>query len=71
MAEARLFYESDCNLDVLSGKTCYIGTWSTGLRTCNSNLHESGVNVIVGLYKGSKSWKKVEDLGLKVMETLI
>ena len=33
------------------------------------NLHESGVNVIVGLYKGSKSWKKVEDLGLKVMET--
>ncbi|WP_010168400.1 ketol-acid reductoisomerase, partial [Candidatus Epulonipiscium viviparus] len=31
------------------------------------NLHESGFNVIVGLYDGSPSWKKAEDAGLKVM----
>ena len=69
MAEARLFYESDCNLDVLSGKTVAIVGFGSQGHAHALNLHESGVNVIVGLYKGSKSWKKVEDLGLKVMET--
>ena len=69
MAEARLFYESDCNLDVLSGETVAIVGFGSQGHAHALNLHESGVNVIVGLYKGSKSWKKVEDLGLKVMET--
>ena len=69
MAEARLFYESDCNLDVLSGKTVAIVGFGSQGHAHALNLHESGVNVIVGLYKGSKSWKKVEALGLKVMET--
>ena len=69
MAEARLFYESDCNLDVLSGKTVAIVGFGSQGHAHALNLHESGVDVIVGLYKGSKSWKKVEDLGLKVMET--
>ena len=59
MAEARLFYESDCNLDVLSGKTVAIVGFGSQGHAHALNLHESGVNVIVGLYKGSKSWKKV------------
>jgi ketol-acid reductoisomerase len=33
------------------------------------NLHESGLDVVVGLYAGSPSWKKAEDAGLKVMKT--
>ena len=68
MAEARLFYESDCNLDVLSGKTVAIVGFGSQGHAHALNLHESGVNVIVGLYKGSKSWKMVAALGLKFMD---
>ena len=69
MAEARIFYESDCNLSVLDGKTVAIIGFGSQGHAHALNLHESGVNVIVGLYEGSKSWKHVEDLGLKVMTT--
>ena len=69
MAEARMFYESDCNLDVLSGKTVAIIGFGSQGHAHALNLHESGVNVVVGLYEGSKSWKHVEELGLKVMTT--
>ncbi|MGN1201812.1 MAG: ketol-acid reductoisomerase, partial [Eubacterium sp.] len=69
MAEAKIFYESDCNLDVLSGKTVAIIGFGSQGHAHALNLHESGVNVIVGLYEGSKSWKHVEELGLKVMTT--
>ena len=47
MAEARLFYESDCNLDVLSGKTVAIVGFGSQGHAHALNLHESGVNVIV------------------------
>lgn len=69
MAEAKIFYESDCNLDVLSGKTVAIIGFGSQGHAHALNLHESGVDVIVGLYEGSKSWKHVEELGLKVMTT--
>ena len=69
MAEARIFYESDCNLDVLSGKTVAIIGFGSQGHAHALNLHESGVDVIVGLYEGSKSWKHAEELGLKVMTT--
>lgn len=69
MADAKIFYESDCNLDVLSGKTVAIIGFGSQGHAHALNLHESGVNVIVGLYEGSKSWKHVEELGLKVMTT--
>ena len=66
MAEARLFYESDCNLDVLSGKTVAIVGFASQGHAHALNLKESGCNVIVGLYEGSKSWKKAEEQGFKV-----
>ncbi len=69
MADAKIFYESDCNLDVLSGKTVAIIGFGSQGHAHALNLHESGVDVIVGLYEGSKSWSKVESLGLKVMTT--
>ncbi len=69
MAEAKIYYESDCNLSVLDGKTVAIIGFGSQGHAHALNLHESGVNVIVGLYEGSRSWKHVEELGLKVMTT--
>jgi len=67
--EARLFYESDCDLKLLDGKTvAIIGYGSQGCAHAN-NLKDSGVNVIVGLKKGSKSAPKAEAYGIPVYET--
>ncbi|MBB5182450.1 ketol-acid reductoisomerase [Catenisphaera adipataccumulans] len=67
MAEqARIFYEKDCNLSYLDGKTVAVIGYGSQGHAHALNLKESGVNVVVGLYKGSKSWKKAEDQGLKV-----
>jgi len=64
---AKIYYESDCNLDYLNGKkVAVIGYGSQG-HAHALNLHDSGVDVIVGLYEGSKSWAKAEEAGLKVM----
>ena len=64
---AKVYYEQDCNLGFLKGKkVAVIGYGSQG-HAHALNLHESGVDVIVGLYKGSKSWEKAEAAGLKVM----
>ena len=50
------YYDSDCNLGVLDGKTvAVIGFGSQG-HAHSENLAESGVNVVVGLRKGSAHW---------------
>lgn len=63
---AKMFYESDCNLSLLDGKTVAVIGYGSQGHAHALNLHESGVNVIVGLYEGSKSWKEAEAAGLKV-----
>jgi len=63
---SKMYYESDCNLGLLKGKKVAIIGYGSQGHAHALNLHESGVNVIVGLYEGSKSWKKAEDAGLKV-----
>lgn len=63
---AKMFYESDCNLGLLNGKTVAIIGYGSQGHAHALNLHESGVNVVVGLYEGSRSWKKAEQAGLKV-----
>lgn len=62
------YYDSDCNLGLLDGKTVAIMGYGSQGHAHALNLHESGVNVVVGLRKSSASWKKAEDAGLKVME---
>lgn len=64
---AKLYYQHDCNLDYLKKKTVAIIGYGSQGHAHALNLHESGVKVIVGLYKGSKSWEKAEKAGLKVM----
>ncbi|AUS98888.1 ketol-acid reductoisomerase [Clostridium thermosuccinogenes] len=66
---AKMYYEGDCNLGLLSGKTVAVIGYGSQGHAHALNLHESGVNVVVGLKKSSKRWQKVMDDGLKVMET--
>ena len=67
------YYDSDCNLGVLDGKTvAVIGFGSQG-HAHSMNLAESGVKVVVGLRKGSAHWEKAEKFAegnpnLQVME---
>lgn len=63
---AKLYYEQDCNLGLLQGKKVAIIGYGSQGHAHALNLHDSGVDVVVGLYNGSKSWKKAEEAGLKV-----
>ena len=66
---AKMFYEKDTNLGLLQGKkVAVIGFGSQG-HAHALNLHESGVDVIVGLYEGSKSWNKAKEARLEVATT--
>ena len=63
---AKMYYEGDCNLGFLNNKTVAVIGYGSQGHAHALNLKESGVNVVVGLYEGSKSWKKAEEAGLKV-----
>ena len=63
---AKMFYQEDCDLGLLKGKKVAIIGYGSQGHAHALNLHESGVDVIVGLYEGSKSWAKAEAAGLKV-----
>ena len=64
---ANIYYESDCNLGLLNGKTVAIIGYGSQGHAHALNLKDSGVNVVVGLYEGSKSKAKAEAAGLKVL----
>ncbi len=64
---AKMYHSEDCNLSALDGKTVAIIGYGSQGHAHALNLKDSGVNVVVGLYNGSKSWKKAEEAGLKVM----
>ena len=63
----RIFYQQDCDLQKLNRKTVAIIGYGSQGHAHALNLKDSGVNVVVGLYEGSKSWAKAEAQGLKVM----
>jgi len=67
--DARIFYQEDCNLSLLEGKTIAIIGYGSQGHAHALNLKDSGCNVIVGLYEGSKSKAKAEAQGLKVYNT--
>ncbi len=62
-----IYYQQDCNLAKLNGKTVAIIGYGSQGHAHALNLKDSGVNVVVGLYEGSKSWAKAESQGLTVM----
>lgn len=63
---ARMYYDEDANLDLLAGKTIAIIGYGSQGHAHALNLKDSGLNVIVGLYPGSKSGEKAEAAGLTV-----
>ena len=68
MSNVKMYYEKDADLEMLKGmKVAVIGFGSQG-HAHALNLKESGVDVCVGLYKGSKSWERAESQGLEVFE---
>ena len=62
----KIFYQEDCNLSLLDGKKIAIIGYGSQGHAHALNLKESGCDVIIGLYEGSKSWKKAEEQGFKV-----
>ena len=65
---ANMYYEKDCDLGKLDGKTIAIIGYGSQGHAHALNLRDSGCNVIVGLRKGGKSWPVAEKDGFSVME---
>lgn len=63
---AKLYHSQDCDINNLNGKTVAIIGYGSQGHAHALNLKESGVNVIIGLYNGSKSWKRAEEQGFEV-----
>lgn len=63
---AKIFYQEDCNLSLLEGKTIAVIGYGSQGHAHALNAKESGANVIIGLYEGSKSWAKAEKAGFEV-----
>ena len=66
MSNAKIYYEEDCNLNLLEGKTIAVIGYGSQGHAHALTAKESGCNVIIGLYEGSKSWAKAEAQGFKV-----
>ncbi len=64
---SKIYYQSDCDINLLKGKTVAIVGYGSQGHAHALNLRDSGVNVVVGLYEGSKSWAVAEKAGFKVM----
>ena len=66
MSEAKIYYQDDCNLAALDGKTIAVIGYGSQGHAHALNAKESGCHVIIGLYEGSKSWKRAEEQGFEV-----
>lgn len=62
----KMYYDKDADLKLLEGKTVAVLGYGSQGHGHALNLKDSGVNVIIGLYEGSKSWKKAEEAGFTV-----
>ena len=66
---ANIYYDKDADLSLLDGKKIAVLGYGSQGHAHSLNLKDSGADVVVGLYEGSKSWSKAEAEGLTVMET--
>jgi len=66
---ATIYYDKDADLSVLKDKVIAIIGYGSQGHAHAQNLRDSGMNVIVGLYDGSKSWATAEKDGFRVMTT--
>jgi ketol-acid reductoisomerase len=63
---AKIYYDQDADLALLRGKKIAVVGYGSQGHAHALNLKDSGQDVVVGLYKGSKSWGKAEKDGLRV-----
>ncbi|MGN1084005.1 MAG: ketol-acid reductoisomerase [Lachnospiraceae bacterium] len=63
---AKIYYQQDCNLALLDGKTVAVIGYGSQGHAHALNMKDSGVHVVIGLYEGSKSWAKAEAAGFEV-----
>ena len=63
---ANIYYQEDCNISLLEGKTIAVIGYGSQGHAYALNLKESGCHVIIGLYEGSRSWKKAQEQGFEV-----
>ena len=64
----KVYYDKDCDLSLIKGKTVAIIGYGSQGHAHAQNLNDSGVKVVVGLRKGGASWPKVAKAGLQVAE---
>lgn len=64
---AQMYYDNDADLNVLKGKKIAVMGYGSQGHAQAQNLHDSGLDVTVGLREGSRRWKQAEEDGLKVM----
>ena len=63
---AKIYYDQDADLGLLKGKKIAIMGYGSQGHAHALNLRDSGQDVVIGLYKGGKSWARAEKDGLKV-----
>jgi len=64
---AKIYYDADADLGILKGKKIAVMGWGSQGHAQSQNLKDSGLDVIVGLRRGSARWAQAEAAGLKVM----
>ena len=62
----KIYYQEDCNLSMLEGKTIAVIGYGSQGHAHALNAKESGCRVVIGLYEGSKSWDKAVAQGFEV-----
>ncbi|MBR0172415.1 MAG: ketol-acid reductoisomerase [Lachnospiraceae bacterium] len=67
--DARIYYQEDCNMALLEGKKIAIIGYGSQGHAHALNLKDSGMDVCIGLYEGSKSKEKAEKQGVQVKTT--
>jgi ketol-acid reductoisomerase len=66
MIVATIYYDQDADLSLLEGKTIAVMGYGSQGHAHALNLKDSGFDVVVGLYEGSRSWSRAEAAGLSV-----
>ena len=66
---ANMYYQQDCDISYLDGKKIAVIGYGSQGHAHAMNLRDSGCDVIIGLYKGGKSWAVAEKDGFTVMTT--
>ncbi len=63
---ARIYYDADADLNLLKGRRIAVLGFGSQGHAHSLNLRDSGLDVVVGLYEGSRSWAKAQGFGLPV-----